>query len=405
MTAKRLTTAIATGAVLLNALTPAAFATTIEVSGNGAYADNVVKVASQNTTVVEQNNTANVNNKVSSSASTGGNSASFNTGGDSVVKTGDAKSDTTIVNDLNTNKAVVEGCGSCAGGDVDITIEKNGAYSDNIVKVADVNETYVSQDNSAKVVNAVNADAKTGKNDANFNTNGDSVIVTGDATTNVDVSTKANKNVATVGGGNGSSNGSSVEIAENGAYSDNIVKLNDHSAVVLSQDNKAKIKNYVDAESATGKNDANFNTGEEVAIVTGDAKTDVDVENKVNFNAADVDCECLLSDLSVEINKNGAQSDNKVKADDASDLFVYSDNVAKLFNDVEGDAYTGKNDSDYNTGDPLVSTGDATSSTDVSNNGNVNLFNQGASAHLPGDWDVDVEFDFSALLAFFHMVG
>ena len=400
--AKRITTAIATGAILLNAISPVAFATEITVSGNGSSSDNVVKVSTSNSNVVKQNNNADVKNNVSSNASTGGNSSSLNTGGDVKIKTGDATSKTSVDNNLNTNKANVNNCGSCNGA-ADVTISKNGDGSENTVKINNANENFVYQDNNANVYNKVNADAKTGKNDADFNTNGDVKIVTGDATTKVSVGTTANKNVANIGGGNGAGNGSSVTIYNNGAFSDNSVKLNDYSAVVIDQDNKAKVNNDVDAKSDTGKNDADYNTGGDVKVKTGDAETKVKVNNKVNFNAADVDCECLLNDLDVNVEKNGAKSDNKVKASDNSDLFVYEDNDAKLKNNVDGDAQSGKNDSDFNTGDPKVKTGNATSKTDVENDGNVNLYNQGASLHLPGDWDVEAGFDLEALLAFFHL--
>jgi hypothetical protein len=405
----RFTTAIATGAILLNVLAPVAFATDITVSGNGAQSESAVKVTTQNTNVVNQNNTANVQNNISSKSSTGGNNANNNTNGDVTVKTGAAKSDTTVVNNLNTNSATVSNCGTC-GGSANVTIggdtasDGNGAHSDNKVTIDNSSINHVTQTNTANVLNTVDAKAKTGKNDANFNTGGDVTVDTGAATTSVSVGTTANRNLATIGGGNGTGDGSSVAISHNGAFSENKVKLSDYSAVVLTQDNNANVANDVDAKADTGKNDAKFNTGGDVSITTDDAKTDVDVKNQVNFNAADVDCGCLLEDLTVSVADNGADSENKVKANDASDLFVFADNAAELSNDVDGNATSGKNDANLNTGDSsAVDAGAATSSTDVENTGNINLFNQGASIHVPGDWDVNVDFDLSDLLAFLHV--
>ena len=79
-----------------------------------------------------------------------------------------------------------------------IQITGNGADSSNWSTVAQTNTTTVSQNNSANVTNNVNADAKTGGNDANFNTGGDVQVITGNATTDVDVTNALNTNPANV---------------------------------------------------------------------------------------------------------------------------------------------------------------------------------------------------------------
>jgi hypothetical protein len=394
----RFTTAIATGAVLLNALAPVALAEEITVTGNGAFSDNTVKVESNNATVVDQNNDANVTNNISSNANTGGNDASFNTGGDTRIVTGDAVTKTDVSTHVNLNKAVIDGCGTCEGGDLGVKISGNGAYSDNAVKVENENLVSVSQDNEADIRNYVDAHANTGKNDSSFNTGGDTVVVTGDAASIVDVDNKANANIAKIGGGHGEGGSSWVEISGNGAFSDNTAKLDSGSAIVLDQYNDAYIKNRIDAKANTGKNDASFNTGGETAIVTGDAKTKVDVDNKANFNFASVDCECVLEDLKVKISGNGAESENKVKVDSDDELFAFQDNYADLYNYVDDSAKTGHNEASFSTGDvwgdPLIATGNAGSFTDVSNSGNVNVF---------GDWEVDAHFDLHDLLSLLHL--
>jgi hypothetical protein len=403
----RFTTAIATGAVLLNALAPVALAEDLTVTGNGAFSDNTVKVESNNATVVEQNNNANVTNNISSNANTGGNDASFNTGGDTRIVTGDAVTKTDVSTHVNLNKAVVDGCGACDGGDLGVKISGNGAYSDNYAKVDKENLVSVAQDNDANISNHVDANANTGKNDSSFNTGGDTVIVTGDAATKVDVDNKANANIAKIGGGHGDGGSSWVEISGNGAFSDNTAKLDLDSAIVLDQYNNADIRNDINAKANTGKNDASFNTGGETAIVTGDAKTKVDVDNKANFNFASVDCECVLEDLNVKIKGNGAESYNKVKVDSDDELFAFQDNYADIYNDVYDYAKTGHNEASFSTGDvygdPLIATGNAGSFTDVSNSGNVNLYNEGHSLHLPGDWEVNAHFDLHDLLSFLHL--
>lgn len=405
-TQKQFATAIATGAILVNALAPVAFAESITVSGNGAYSQNGASVANTQTTTVNQNNNSVINNNVSSNASTGGNKSNFNTGGDTVIKTGDAKTDVNVSNSTNLNKASVETCNTC-GGSADVKVEGNGSFSENYADVKSNNNTIVSQNNNAKINNNVDANAKTGNNKAGYNTGGDVAIVTGDAKTSVNVENKANANIAKVGGSNaGLGDGASVKILGNGVYSINGVDLENNSVVVLDQKNNADIDNDVDADAKTGDNSSDFNTGGDVYVETGNAKAKANVENFVNFNSADVDCGCTLDDLDVKIGSNGVDSFNTVEAANNDVLANIQVNDANLDNNVDADGKTGHNKSGYNVGghgsDAAIVTGDSESKTDVSNNGNVNAFNQGGF-DVPDDFDF--HFDLSGLWSFFHLVG
>lgn len=400
---KKITTAIATGAVLINALAPVALAESVTVTGNGALSNNAVNSTTNSTTTVNQSNAANIVNNVKSNASTGGNSSNFNTGGDSKIVTGNATTNVSVSTAANLNKASVANCGACSGGATNVTIKDNGASSENEANVSKNSSVFLNQGNAASIVNDIDAKANTGKNDNSFNTGGESVTKTGNATTNVEVANLANANFATIGGGNGSTGNSSVTIAGNGALSDNDVTLNRNSAVVLGQANSANIVNDIDAKAKTGNNDSTFNTGGKTIILTGDAKTDVTVDNAVNFNAAAVDCDCLLGGVDLKVAGNGADSENEVDSTGANALFDTQANGAALANDVDGNAKTGKNDVSFSTGavdgDPLVWTGDSNSSTDVSNSGNVNLFDNGSTLHLPGNWDLGLNWDLSDLWA------
>jgi len=84
--------------------------------------------------------------------------------------------------------------------------------------------------------------------------------------------------------------GTTIILSENGDGSDNdaTVKLGQSTTVV--QSNNADVYNNVDAEAETGDNEANENTGGDVDIETGDASVDVNVENTLNSNSAEVDC-------------------------------------------------------------------------------------------------------------------
>ncbi len=409
---KRVATAVATSAMLLNVFAPLAHAETmLEITGNGANSNNEVKVNNSSNTTVTQNNNAVVTNNVTSNSSTGGNKANDNITGEVRIETGDATSTTNIANDLNKNVADVNNC-DCAE-DTEVKISGNLAGSDNKVQLnsgrnSNSNETAVYQDNKANVKNNVDSNTKTGGNDANRNGSGDVSIKTGNATSEVTVSTTANVNSATVGG-NGDAGSLKLMITGNGAYTDNSIDARLDNDVLVVQDNDAKVKNEIDSDAKTGYNDANDNIGGTVMIDTGNAESEVEVDNSVNFNMAEVGCECE-TDVTAKISQNLVDSENKIKAKLGNDTEVYqggegAGNNAKLYNDVDGNAKTGDNDANRNGGteydDPSIKTGNADSWTKVSNEGNVNVFGatQMPSVHVPGvNVDLSLNFDLSDLL-------
>jgi len=404
---KRIITAIATGAVLVNAMAPLALAdTNLTVSGNGALSNNAVNVTNASNTVVNQTNNANITNNIHSDASTGGNSSNFNTGGNTTVKSGDANSTVNVTNAANLNQATVS-CG-CDNGSTSVNVTGNGAESENGVDVTNANSTFLNQNNDANFNNNVTADAKTGGNDSLYNTGGSTLVKSGDASGNVNVDNKANANFATVGGpSDPNAGGSSVVISGNGALSENGVDLANVSAVVLTQSNDANIGNNVKSDAKTGDNESQFNTGGSNAIVSGDATDNVSVDNLANFNAADVNCDCTFDGLTAKVAGNGAESDNGINADSVSSLFPDQVNDAALWNGLDGNAKTGGNDLGFSTGsvygDPVVWSGDSSSTTNVNNAGNVNLLDNGNSVSLPGNWDVGVNFDLQGLLSFLNL--
>ncbi len=398
---RKLVTAIATSAILMNAMAPAfAFAeTTIQVTGNGSYSDNNAKVEQRSDTTVVQSNDAHVSNKVSGTASTGGNDANDNTGGNTAIKTGSAQSNATVSNTLNSNSADVLNC-NCDK-DTKVLISGNGSHSDNDVKLKNSNTTGVFQTNNADVYNNVDTTAKTGDNDANRNTGGDTTIITGNAKSNATVSTVANANQASVGG-NGKGEGGSLQaiVSGNGSYSDNDIDLTFDRYTTLKQDNYANVYNWVDASAKTGYNDANDNTGGDVAIKTGKAYAVANVDNLVNFNTANLDCGCLTN-TKVKVDGNGYDSDNDVKAHFNDNKALFQDNYDWTDNWVDASAKTGDNDTNRNTGrvdnsnDPVVTiTGDAKSDQNVDNTGNANVIGSGSGFHMP-KMNVDVNFDLS----------
>lgn len=78
-------------------------AITVRNTDNGAGSTNTSSVSNSQTTTIIQNNSANITNNLTLSANTGGNEASFNTGGDNYIKTGNANVMANLVNFVNNN--------------------------------------------------------------------------------------------------------------------------------------------------------------------------------------------------------------------------------------------------------------------------------------------------------------
>ena len=197
---------ITTGLFALTAV-PGAFASEITIGGNGAGSDNTVDVRSENDTNVTQRNNSTITNNVNTSQNTGGNRASFNTGGDVAIVTGDADSDVSIVNKTGSNFAFLGN----TGGDhrLDLAIVGNGSFSDNEIDVRHNNSLDVNQSNRSRIENDVTVRQHTGNNRVSANTddrcdfdrhynffwrffdredcdeNGDVTISTGDASSTV----------------------------------------------------------------------------------------------------------------------------------------------------------------------------------------------------------------------------
>ena len=208
---------MAAGAMVLNVATPA-FATTIEISGNGSYSDSEVDVEQEQKTEVNQYNTADIKNSIDVNSNTGDNEAEDNTGGNVGIDTGDATADVDVSNLANFNAAELEGCG-CID-DLLVKIAGNGADSDNDATVNLTSRTIVDQDNTFRCggtrrpnfdlfelfgggrghdSNCADVDVYvgTGDNDANKNTthDGDPSVETGNADADVTVENTANKNI------------------------------------------------------------------------------------------------------------------------------------------------------------------------------------------------------------------
>lgn len=418
---RKLTAAFAALTLVGNMVAPASLvmatdnggSTVIQITGNGAATSNEASVATTQSTVVSQKNDANVKNDINVSSNTGGNSTDKNTGGNSSIDTGNAKVVVDVENQVNSNVLDVENC-DCDT-DALVKIDGNGYGSENSAALELVNSTVVAQDNEADITNRVNADSSTGNNSGDKNTGGDVEISTGNAWTGVQVKNEANSNWAKVGGqGNGSSVG--ILIAENGAETENAVELYLDRDMTLQQYNESDIANYIDAGADTGWNNADKNTGGEVSIDTGDAKTAVVADTAANFNWADVDCDCL-SDVVAKIAGNGWESENAISAELSDSRNIFQENACGdygfdyLFsskwnyghdcvtNDFDAYSNTGENEAKKNTGeadsDPSIETGNSEVVASAKTSGNSNIFGGAPEADMPSFGGVSLNFTFN----------
>jgi len=402
----KLTTAFATGAVLLNALAPLASAdTNLTITGNGSNSTSTAAVSSTTTNTVVQANDANISNNVHVDSNTGGNSADNNTGGNVGVQSGNATTDVSVSNAANSNAATLNNC-NC-NNDATVTVTGNGTGSDNSVALNNSNSTTLFQTNVANVDNHVDVDAHTGHNSADNNTGGNVTLRSGDANTSVALSTAANANSATFGGnGAGSANHGTVNalISGNGSFSDNAIALDMGNDVLLTQANVADITNDVDVDAHTGGNSADDNTGGNVALRSGNANADVTVDNLVNFNGADLDnCACL-TDLNAKIAGNGTESENAIAFGGDNALTAFQTNDSNLDNTADVTGKTGYNSSDANTGsvfgnDPALLSGNSNSTFELSNAGNQNTLGQSSLTSVLHNFDFS--WNWAALMGMF----
>jgi len=259
----------------------------ITVSGNAQGSTNNVNVSMSQNTQTTQNNNAEINNNIDLNANTGNNTANENSGGGTNVSTGDATSNTEIVN-AGINQSYVE-TGCCNGG-TSVNISGNGSNTNNLVNYSSNGSNNVTVNNNANISNNVNGKLNTGYNKANYNNGGDVSIITGSIEVNDTIRNKS-INIAEVNAQNGQGGSIYLAVNDNGADSNNSILLNNENEIEIDVDNSANIVNNSTWDLNTGKNSANGNNGGEVKIATGDIVLNTTIENTdINTSIVDVDC-------------------------------------------------------------------------------------------------------------------
>lgn len=287
---------------ILPIATHTAYAEEFVISGNGSGADNSININTTNTTEVKQENVANVENKIEVKADTGNNTADSNTGGDVDIKTGDINIKTDVVNVVNNSTATVDNNCNCNNG-TNITIKGNGSGSNNTVNHSPTNNNTILVNNYAAISNNTRGYANTGGNSASGNTGGNISIQTGNITVEEKVKNATNK--AKVSLSINPLGGYLINIFGNGADSDNTITINENSDNILSVNNVADIYNNSFWDLITGNNKADRNTNGDVAIKTGDIKTNITIENDINESEVIVECGDCKKDTPEEPEKPG----------------------------------------------------------------------------------------------------
>lgn len=370
---KRIIVAVSAFAMTVAPVSPAfAGSYNFNISGNGADSKNDVELKNSNTTQVFQENKSDITNKVNISSNTGDNNASKNTGGGVSVTTGDVDVVSYIENQVGSNEAHVEACDCDA--DIDVSIEGNGAGSRNDVSLRNTQENTVSQNNQTRLRNDVDVDSNTGGNRASKNTGGYVEVETGRVDVASMVSNRAGSNTAHIGNGSGYGSMIDLVIEGNGAKSRNEIDIRNKQANSIFQNNNTRINNNLDVDSNTGENNANYNTGAGVDVMTGDVVVEAGILNEAGFNYADVDCGCVL-DVAGSISENGSKSKNEIDLRLDNDTVATQDNYDRFrnYSDILSD--TGYNNLYKNTGgDHEVRTGMTWATFVLDNFGGLNLF-------------------------------
>lgn len=304
-------------------------------TGNGSYSDNTSSIDTTTNNNTTQNNDANIGSSLNLTADSGNNTASYNTGGDSDITTGDANVAANVLTFANNNIAgdviygVVNIFGdligdiifpedalNCCGGNVTAENTGNGSGSTNDADINVENNDNTIQTNTANIKNDLVFDAQSGNNSASKNTGGDSSITTGDTSVDANVLNIVNSNLlagnmwlvlvneagnwigkilgAPEGQNFAGSAGTEFNVDEqgyitasnnsNGTGSENTSSVNQTNTDTTVQNNNATVNNKLNLSANTGENSTSNNTGGNSDITTGDASIVANLVNFVNNN-------------------------------------------------------------------------------------------------------------------------
>src|SRR3989338_9185733 len=168
-----------------------------------------------------------------------------------------------------------------------VTLNNTGPFANHWITILKGRTIGVNNIQAAKIKNTVNNTVNTGNNTATLNTNVTGGIGTGNATSNVTINNTVNGALTTVEGCLCQDSDTNVDMSNTGPYSTQNVTVNETSNITVNNLQFAKVKNKVFQNINTGGNNAILNTNVS-GIATGDASSDVVVDNVVNVSETNI---------------------------------------------------------------------------------------------------------------------
>jgi len=309
---------------------------------------------------------------------------------ETVIATGDAQSDVTVENTVNTSETSV--------GKLEAEPPSGGSASSE--EAAPTSERVgVENNNAAEVATEATSTAATGENSAD-NNSGSAVIATGDANASANIINIVNSTFT----------GSDGFIAFLNIFSSLFGDLDFRNSLFLNStcpdcdifsgdlsvnnQNTASIHNDAVVRAQTGGNSASGNAGAGV-IATGDANAAANVFNVVNTNVVGSNYLLLV------MNNFGSWNGDLVLpskylfpncCSGAGSVSVNNNSDASIENNISGEAETGGNEANGNT-NGLVVTGNANAVANTLNQVNTNIFGSDSvmiAFRFFGDWTGNV---------------
>ena len=168
-----------------------------------------------------------------------------------------------------------------------VTLNNTGPFATHRIRIFKGTNTAVNNIQAAKVKNTVNNTVNTGNNTVSLNTNATGGIGTGNATSNVTVNNSVNGALTNITGCGCPEEDTTVEMSNTGPYSTQNVTVNETSNITVNNIQFAKVKNRIFQNVNSGGNSATLNTNVS-GVTTGDASSDVAVENVVNVSETNI---------------------------------------------------------------------------------------------------------------------
>ena len=155
-----------------------------------------------------------------------------------------------------------------------VNISGNGAFSVNGVNYTSNMTKIVSQSNTTVATNLIGSNANSGNNSSSFNTGGTANVVSGPASSNVQVGVAGGNNTL-MSAGCGCLAAPNVNIAGNGAFSFNTANLVQNHVTSMTQTNATVATNAIGSNANSGNNSSMFNTGGGSTVATSPATSNL----------------------------------------------------------------------------------------------------------------------------------